>query len=177
MPISDYLRNLRRHVGSELLLMPSVTAIIFDEQDRVLLARHADTGRWVAPGGSVEPNERPTDAVVRETFEETGLLVEPTRLRGVFGGPEFEVVYANGDRVTYVMTVYECKVLSGRLAPDKAETLELQYIGSTEFDRLNLAPWAKMVLPEICWRRGQPYFAPATWHLGDSTGKDKEGAG
>lgn len=174
MPISNYLRNLRRHVGSELLLMPAETAIIFDEQERVLLARHADTGRWVAPGGSIEPNERPADAVVRETLEETGLLVEETRLLGVFGGPEFEVVYANGDRVTYAMTVFECKVLSGTLAPDKAETLELQYIGATEFDRLNLAPWAKVVLLEICGRRGQPYFAPATWHPDGSGGEDKE---
>jgi 8-oxo-dGTP pyrophosphatase MutT (NUDIX family) len=169
MPISDYLRNLRRHLGNELLLMPSVTAIIFDAQERILLARHADTGRWVAPGGSIEPNETPADAVVRETFEETGLLVEPTRILGVFGGSEFEVVYANGDRVTYVMTVLECKVLSGTLAPDKIETLELQYVGVGDFARLNLAPWAKVVLPEICRSRGQPYFAPVTWSPDDST--------
>ncbi|MBM4259347.1 MAG: NUDIX domain-containing protein [Deltaproteobacteria bacterium] len=164
MPLSEYLRNLRRHVGKELLLMPSVTAIVFDERERVLLARHGDTGQWVAPGGSIEPHETPANAVVREAFEETGLLVEPTQILGVFGGPEFEVVYANGDRVTYVMTVFECQVLSGTLAPDKTETLELQYIGATEFDRVNLAPWAKVVLPEICRRKGQPYFAPATWY-------------
>ena len=177
MPISDYLRNLRRHVGSELLLMPSVTAIIFDEQDRILLARHGDTSRWVAPGGSIEPNEKPTDAVVRETFEETGLLVEPTQILGVFGGPEFEVLYANGDRVTYVMTVYECQVRSGTLTPDKSETLELRYIGAPEFERLDLAAWAKVVLPEVCRRRGQSYFAPATWHPDDSPKGDKEGTG
>jgi hypothetical protein len=34
--------------------------------------------------------------------------------------PEFEVMYANGDRVSYVMTAFECKVLSGTLKPDQA---------------------------------------------------------
>jgi len=80
VPISDYLRGLRVKVGHALLLVPSVTAVIYDGQGRVLLARHAEGGVWVAPGGSVKPNESPSDAVVRETWEETGFLVEPPRV-------------------------------------------------------------------------------------------------
>ena len=92
MSISSYIKKLRQHIGNELLILPSVTAIIFDENNRVLLARHADTKRWVAPGGSIEPNEKPVDAVIREALEETGLAVEPTKILGVFGGREFEIV-------------------------------------------------------------------------------------
>jgi 8-oxo-dGTP pyrophosphatase MutT (NUDIX family) len=149
MAISSYIKNLRQHIGSELLILPSVTAIIFDESNRILLAKHADTKRWVAPGGSIEPNEKPIDAVIREVREETGLIVEPIKILGVFGGHEFEVVYANGDRVTYVMTVYECKVIGGELKPDNSETLELRYIAATELASLDLARWASVVLPEI----------------------------
>ena len=83
MPISDYMRCLREKVGPDLLLAPSVTIITFDDQGRILLARHADTGVWVAPGGSVDPHESPADAAVREMWEETGLLVEPTKILGV----------------------------------------------------------------------------------------------
>lgn len=155
MAVSNYIRTLRQRVGHELLIMPSVTAIIFDDDNRVLLARHADTKRWVAPGGSIEPNEKPLDAVTREVLEETGLVVEPTRILGVFGGPEFEVVYSNGDRVTYVMTVYECKIIGGELKPDESETVELRYIEATDFARLDLATWASVVLPEVCGDRGQ----------------------
>lgn len=135
--------------------MPSVTAIIFDENNRVLLARHADTKRWVAPGGSIEPNEKPVDALIRETLEETGLIVEPTKILGVFGGREFEIVYSNGDRVTYVMTVYECKVIGGELKPDYSETLELRYVGADEFASFDLAHWARIVLPEVCASRSK----------------------
>jgi len=83
VPISDYMRCLREKVGPDLLLAPSVTIITFDDQGRILLARHADTGVWVAPGGSVDPHESPADAAVREMWEETGLLVEPTKILGV----------------------------------------------------------------------------------------------
>ena len=96
--MSDYVRRVRAKMGNEFLLMPSVTALVFDEQRRVLLVRpsHRDNV-WAAPGGAVDPDEAPQDAVVREVWEETGLLVEPTQLRGVFGGPEYRVWYANGD--------------------------------------------------------------------------------
>lgn len=149
MAISDYIKKLRRQIGNELLILPSVTAIIFDDDKRVLLARHADTNRWVAPGGSVEPNENPVDAVIREALEETGLIVVPTNILGVFGGREFEVVYANGDRVTYVMTVYECKIVGGELKPDGFETLALRYVGAGELKNFDLADWAKIVLPQV----------------------------
>lgn len=57
--------------------------ITFNDRDRVLLARHADAGMWVTPGGSIDPHESPADAAVCEMWEETGLLVDPTRALGV----------------------------------------------------------------------------------------------
>ncbi len=65
------------------MLVPSVTVITFDDRGRVQLARHADAGVWVAPGGCVDPHESPADAADREMWEETGLLVDPTRVLGV----------------------------------------------------------------------------------------------
>ena len=39
----------------------------------VLLHRHKRLGRWLQPGGHVDPGEAPEDAAVRETYEETGI--------------------------------------------------------------------------------------------------------
>ena len=155
MAISSYIKSLRQQIGNELLILPSVTAIIFDEDNRILLARHADTKSWVAPGGCIEPNEKPIDAVIREAREETGLIVEPTKILGVFGGREFEVVYSNGDRVTYVMTLYECKIIGGELQPDNSETLELRYVRASELANLDLALWASVVLPKMYESRSE----------------------
>jgi 8-oxo-dGTP pyrophosphatase MutT (NUDIX family) len=149
VPLSPYLRALRERVGSDLLLVPSVTVVVRDERGRVLLVRHADRGQWVAPGGSIEPGERPEDAARREMREETGLEVGELRILGVYGGPEFEVRYANGDRVAYVMAVYEARVASGHERPDGVETLELRWVDSGDLASLDLPPWARVVLPDV----------------------------
>jgi ADP-ribose pyrophosphatase YjhB (NUDIX family) len=60
-------------------------AIIFDEQGRVLLCHRRDLDVWNLPGGGVESGEMPTDAVIREVMEETGLEVEIECLVGVYG--------------------------------------------------------------------------------------------
>ncbi len=41
-------------------------AVIFDQNDRVLLCHRTDCDLWNLPGGKLEENELPTDAVVRE---------------------------------------------------------------------------------------------------------------
>ena len=50
-------------------------AIVFDERGRVLLRHRQDFDLWNLPGGGVESGELPTEAVIRETKEETGLDV------------------------------------------------------------------------------------------------------
>lgn len=45
---------------------------------RLLLIRRDDTGEWAIPGGMVDPGETPTDALVRELAEETGLNLTGT---------------------------------------------------------------------------------------------------
>jgi 8-oxo-dGTP pyrophosphatase MutT (NUDIX family) len=50
----------------------TATAYIFHEE-RALLHFHRKLGKWLPPGGHVEPNETPPEAALREAKEETGL--------------------------------------------------------------------------------------------------------
>jgi ADP-ribose pyrophosphatase YjhB (NUDIX family) len=75
-------------------------------------------------GGMIEPYETPSNAAVREMWEEPGLHVELTRVVGVFGGELCSSTYSNGDRVAWVSTVFEARLLRGTLTPDGEETLE-----------------------------------------------------
>lgn len=59
-------------------------AVIFDQNGRVLLSHRRDVDHWNLPGGGVEPFELPTEAVIREVEEETGLVVTIDRLSGVY---------------------------------------------------------------------------------------------
>ncbi len=158
MPMSDYFSRIRAKVGHELLVAPSVTGIIYDEKNRILLLRHIEGNIWVAPGGSVEPNEDPVDTVIREVWEEAGLWVEPYKILGVFGGKEFEITYQNGDQVTYVMTVYACKVQSGTLEADGVETLQAGYFSKEEIMQLKTPPWISVILPCVFENFREVYF-------------------
>jgi ADP-ribose pyrophosphatase YjhB (NUDIX family) len=163
MPISPYLERLRRRVGHVLILVPSVTAAIRDERGRVLLARHAESGAWGTIGGAVEPNEAPADALVREVWEESRVLVEPQRVLGVYGGPEFEVVYGNRDRVSYLTTVFECRIARGEPHADGTETLELDWFAEEEIAALGLPAWARLVLHDAFRGEAGVRFRVPTW--------------
>ena len=50
------------------------------QQDKILLVKERSDGLWTLPGGFVDVNEAPYEAVVRETLEESGFLVKPCNL-------------------------------------------------------------------------------------------------
>ncbi|MCI4464256.1 MAG: NUDIX domain-containing protein [Thermoproteus sp.] len=54
-----------------------VASGILIEGGRALMVYHERLGVWLYPGGHVEQGETPSEAVVREFREETGLVVEP----------------------------------------------------------------------------------------------------
>lgn len=144
----EYVKRIRELVGSdELLQVPSVSVAVRDGSGRVMLARHANRGEWVVPGGAIEPGEVPEDAARREMLEETGLHVTLTRFVGVFGGPDFIVHYANGDRTSYVMSLYEARI-DGDAIPklDADELLEVRFVTSAEAKTLDVARWVPHML-------------------------------
>ncbi|WP_326554179.1 NUDIX hydrolase [Micromonospora sp. NBC_01813] len=62
----------------------SVAAVVVDDTGHVLVTQRRDNGHWEPPGGVLELDESVLDGVRREVREETGLLVEPLRLTGVY---------------------------------------------------------------------------------------------
>ena len=171
MPISDYMREIRERIGTRLLEVPSVTILCFDGEDRLVLVRHSEDGRWTIPGGAVEPHEVPSDAAVREMWEETGLHVELLSILGAYGGPEFQTTYRNGDVVSFLMTVFLARAKGGALRPDEQEILEVGAFTQQEIRALDMAPWAPRVIENAYANREAPYFDPPVWRPpGSATG-------
>ena len=135
MGISDYVRGLREKVGTDLLFMPSVASLIEDGEGRILLVRHVE-GRWMLPGGAVDPGERPAEAARRECLEEAGVEIEPLRILGVYGGPEYRVTYANGDEAMWIVTVFAARLVAGEPAPSDDETMDVGWFTRDEIAAL-----------------------------------------
>ncbi len=163
MGISQYLADLRSKVGSQLLEIPSVSVILRDADGRVLLVRQADGGAWSTPGGAVEPLESPSDAAVREMWEETGLHVRLKRLVGVFGGEEFVVEYANGDKTSYAMIVFEAERIGGSLRTETEETTDARYFSRSEVSAGTAPRWLDEVLSAVDSPQAGGAFRPPTW--------------
>jgi ADP-ribose pyrophosphatase YjhB (NUDIX family) len=154
-----HLGAVRELVGTHLLVVPGVAAAVIDGRDRLLLVRHAATGWWVLPGGAVEPDEQPADAVVRETREETGVEARPTHVVAVDGGAGHHIRYPNGDEVSYVTTVFRCEPVGGRLDEDSDEVTAVRWVPRTEVaDLEGLAPWLERLLSHL--DREVAHFVP-----------------
>jgi ADP-ribose pyrophosphatase YjhB (NUDIX family) len=93
-----------------------VTTIpVTDAGEAVLIRRGIEPGygAWAQPGGFLEVDETVTEAAVRETLEETGLLVEPGALVGLYSRLEAAVV----------TLVFEARIVGGaaRVTPEALE--------------------------------------------------------
>jgi 8-oxo-dGTP diphosphatase len=156
MPMSPFLAKLREKVGSELLMLPSAAGFVFDDAGRLLVARHGDVGLWAAPGGGIDPDERPEDAIVRELREELGVDIEVRGLIGVFGGPEFRTVYPNGHEVGYVIAAFACVIAPGSAAPepDGVEINDYRWVSEQELAELSTTRWTPIAAPRaFAWWR------------------------
>jgi len=93
------------------------TLPVTDEGHLVLLRRGIPpgVGAWAQPGGFLEIDETLAEAATRETLEETGLLVEPGEIVGLYSRLEAGVV----------VLAYEARIVGGR-ARRTPEALEVR---------------------------------------------------
>jgi 8-oxo-dGTP diphosphatase len=99
----------------------SVAAAVVDDQGRVLATRRADNDHWEPPGGVLELDETIEQGVAREVLEETGLVVEPEVLTGV---------YKNMTR-GIVALVFRCRLVEGA-ARSSDEVRECRWLTADE---------------------------------------------
>ena len=115
--------------GNILYVNPRVvvtTLPVTDSGEVVLLRRGIEPGygTWAQPGGFLEVDETVAEAAIRETLEETGLVVRPGALVGIYSRLEAAVV----------VLVFEARIVGGT-AHTTPEALEVRAFGADEL------PW------------------------------------
>ncbi|MGY0056170.1 NUDIX hydrolase [Streptomyces sp. LZ34] len=123
MPTPDFIRELRATAGHQLLFLPGASAVVLDDEDRVLLGRRADNGRWALPSGIPEPGEQPATTVVREVYEETAVRCVPERI--VLVHTAEPVTYPNKDVCQFVDICFRCRAVGGEARVNDEESLEV----------------------------------------------------
>ena len=112
---------------------------IIIENGRVLLVKRVHRpiqGQWSIPGGVLEVGELVREAAIREAREETGLIVEPGELLGVYDRilrtPEKRVQYH------YVLVDFLCRRVGGELLA-ASDAAEVRWFTREELPALTLA--------------------------------------
>ena len=116
-----------------------VTAIPVTADGEVILIRRGfepGRGLWAQPGGFLEIDETPTEGAIRETLEETGLIVEPTEIVGLYARLEAAVI----------VLVYESRIAGGEATPSP-EALEIRAFAP------DAIPWSEIAPPPATGRR------------------------
>ena len=56
MPTPEFVLELRKKIGHDLLWLNGVTGCVLDDRGRLLLGRRSDTGEWAMVYGINEPH-------------------------------------------------------------------------------------------------------------------------
>jgi ADP-ribose pyrophosphatase YjhB (NUDIX family) len=130
----------RRYPARPIVAVGAVILTGEGADQSVVIARRGrepHAGVWSLPGGAVELGETLAEAVAREACEETGLVVTPVDVVGIFD----EIVRDADGRVRYhyVIVDYLCRATGGVLgAADDAD--EVVAVPVSEVDARGLSP-------------------------------------
>jgi ADP-ribose pyrophosphatase YjhB (NUDIX family) len=139
------------HVAYVNPRLVATTLPITDAGQVVLIRRGIEpaVGAWAQPGGFLEVDETVHEAAIRETLEETGLLVEPGEIVGLYSRLEAMVV----------VVVYEARIVGGVARPSP-EATEIQAFEPSAI------PWPEIAFKTTYWAlvdwlaRRRPELAP-----------------
>lgn len=146
-----YINEMRSLIGNAPLLTVGC-GVIITEGDAILLQHRTDEDNWCIPGGVMELGETFEETAKRETYEETGLVVDELKLCGLYSGESCFVTYPNGDQVYSVQVIFQTTSFSGDLLQDGEETREHRFFKSDALPD-NLNPRQKQFIVE--WSRGK----------------------
>ncbi|MFG2381856.1 NUDIX hydrolase [Streptomyces avermitilis] len=135
MATPDFIRTIRASAGHQLLWLPGVTAIVLDDDGRVLLGRRSDTGKWSVIGGIPDPGEQPASCAVREVYEETAVRCVVERV--VLVQALEPVTYDNGDTCQYMDITFRCRAVGGEARVNDDESLEVGWFPLDALPELN----------------------------------------
>ena len=138
-------------------VVPSVVAVVEDDDGRVLMIHKTDNNYWALPGGGHDPGESIGDTVVREVREETGYDVEVTGIIGTYTNPRHVMAYDDGEVRQQFSIAFAARLIGGECRTSE-ESKEVAWIDSTDLDDLDIHPSMRMRIQHHLDRRPSPYI-------------------
>ena len=138
-------------------IVPAVSAIVTDAQDRILLILRTDNGYWSIPGGGLKPGESVADATVREVKEETGIDCQVTGLVGIYSDPNHVAAYDDGE-VRQEFSICFTTRMTGGTMTTSSESADVQFVPYHAIPDLRMHPSIRLRIQHYLEKRADPYL-------------------
>lgn len=116
-------------------VVPAASAVVTDDNGRILVHRRRDNGLWALPGGVLELGESLSGCAVREVREETGLDIEVTGIVGVYSDPRHVYAYDDGEVRQEFSVCFAAHVIGGELSVSD-ESYDVNFCTPADIERL-----------------------------------------
>lgn len=128
--VEEWLASVGEGVAGYVTPKVAVGAVVGNERDQILLVKRADSGIWLYPTGWADVGYSPSEVVVKEVAEETGIAVEVIGPIAVLDGMRMGFA-----RVPMYSLVFACRAVGGTLSAHPLECAEVGWFGEEDL------PW------------------------------------
>ena len=118
----------------------TATGIVFNSKKQILMIYRNKLQVWLPPGGDIEENEMPDDALLRQIYEETGIKAEILP-------DKHDLILSDND------LVYICKALNEDFSLQKSEAGNIGWFSVKQIDELKIFENVKKAI-----RKANGYF-------------------
>lgn len=155
MPRTDYFEDPEAPKANSIVA--AVSAIVPDDQERILLIRRTDNNYWSIPGGGIEPGESARNAVAREVSEETGFDCEVTGLVGIYSDPNHVAAYDDGEVRQEFSICFTARIIGGA-ARTSDESSEVSFVPIDVTAEYAIHPSIRLRIQHYFEKRASPYI-------------------
>jgi ADP-ribose pyrophosphatase YjhB (NUDIX family) len=135
VPKRDYYDDPLAPAANSLIV--AVGAVVRNESGGVLMIQRTDNGFWALPGGAQEIGETPSEAAVREVYEETGINTQVTGLVGIYSDPRHVIAYDDGEVRQEFSIVFHAQPIGGS-PRTSSESSRVHWVTRAEIDSLQI---------------------------------------
>jgi ADP-ribose pyrophosphatase YjhB (NUDIX family) len=162
--VAEWMRNVGSGVAGYVTPKSAVGAIVYDDQQRILLVQRADSGIWLYPTGWADIGYSASEVAVKEVLEETGITCEAQGVVAVLDGMRMGLT-----RIPLYSIVFLCRATGGELVPHPLETRDVGWFHEDELPPMTVgvAQWGAHAFAAI---RGEAVgvlfdqVRPHPWH-------------
>jgi ADP-ribose pyrophosphatase YjhB (NUDIX family) len=144
--VQEWLDTVGAGVAGYVTPKVTVGAVVGNDDGELLMIQRADSGVWLYPTGWADVGYSPSEVVVKEVREETGIDCEVIRPIAILDGQR-----RGFTRIPLISIVFHCRVTGGTLQPHPLECRDVGFFAENALPEPTANPdiWADQAFRAI----------------------------